>query len=270
MRDVAGFVYGLRMSVTRGDFLKSLGKSLPGMVLGSGVTAAAQKFLSKMAAVTGEGPNAGGAPAVPAAAPARSAQPEFIRRGRPEGNRMALTFDDGPSPGVTDRILDELKQRGLHATFFMIGQKVAAAPDLARRVLAEGHDVANHTYSHPDLTSLPEAKAAEEIQKMQDVMAELLHHKPVWFRPPFGSFRRTQMPLVHERGLRTVIWSVDSGDWALPGEAKILETILQNTKPGSIIVCHDLHGQTADVIGRVLDGLVERGLSPVTMTALMA
>jgi peptidoglycan/xylan/chitin deacetylase (PgdA/CDA1 family) len=257
------------MSVTRGDFLKSLGKSLPSIVLGSGVAVTAQKFLSKLAAATGDGMQPGG-PAGSMKPPAlMSTQAEFIHSGPTEGNRVALTFDDGPTPGVTDRILDELKQRGLLATFFMIGQCVAAAPDLARRVLDEGHTAANHTYTHPRLTSLSESQAADEIQKTQELMASLLNHRPAWFRPPFGALRQDQAPLANSRGLRIVMWNVDPADWSQPGEDKIIGTILRDTKPGSIIVCHDKYPQTANALGPMLDGLRERGFSPVTMTALM-
>jgi len=202
------------MSVTRGTFLKALGKSLPGMVLGSGAATAARTLLGKMAAVS----NAPGATEFPAPAVATNQEVasgpkvEFITSGPPDGNRIALTFDDGPTPGVTDRILDELQKRKLHATFFMIGQRIAAAPDLARCVLAEGHEVGNHTFTHPKLTTLSDQQADAEIQKTQDIMAEVLNHRPAWFRPPYGALRQDQAAMLASRGLGIVLWSVDSKD----------------------------------------------------------
>jgi peptidoglycan/xylan/chitin deacetylase (PgdA/CDA1 family) len=241
------------------------------MVLGSGVAAAAQKVIGKMAAASG-GSEASAAPADPAApetASVESAKFEHINRGPTEGNRVAFTFDDGPIPGVTTRILDEFKKRQLHATFFMIGQQIAAHPELARRVLAEGHDVGNHTYTHPKLPSLDYDQANAEIQKTAEVMLETMNHRPVWFRPPYGELRPDQFRLVQKHGLRSVFGDVSTKDWSQPGEDKILAKILNDTQPGSIIICHDFSEQTANCLGQALDGLLERGFSPVTLTALL-
>jgi peptidoglycan-N-acetylglucosamine deacetylase len=264
------------MSITRGEFLKSLRKSIPGMVLGSGVATAAQKVLGKMAAASGApvakdfpAPSPTVAPNPKIAETAQGTKIEFITSGPPDGNRVALTFDDGPTPGITDRILDELKRRKLHATFFMIGLRIAAAPDLARRVLAEGHDVGNHTFTHPKLTTLPDHEVEAEIQKTQDILYEVLNHRGAWFRPPYGALRRNQAGIVQKAGLRVVLWNVDSADWSQPGEAKIAGTVLAETKPGSIILCHDMHRQTADGLGPILDGLFERGFAFATLSELL-
>jgi peptidoglycan/xylan/chitin deacetylase (PgdA/CDA1 family) len=251
------------MFVSRGNFLKTLGKSIPGMVLDGGVATAAHTLWGKMA-------SASSAMKIPAVtAKPEIARIDFIRSGPPDGNRVALTFDDGPTPGVTELILDELKRHKFHATFFMIGQRIAAAPDLARRVLAEGHDVGNHTFTHLNLTALAEQQADAEIQKTQDIIGEVLHHRAVWFRPPYGLLRRNQAGLIHKAGLRPVLWNVDSADWSQPGEASIIRTVLAETTPGSIVVCHDLHAQTANSLGAILDGLVERGLLLATLSALL-
>ena len=259
------------MSVTRGDFLKQLGKSLPGMVLGSGIAAAAHKVLGKMAAASGAMDNSAPAPGADGSNPEteRETKLGFLRSGPTDGNRVALTFDDGPNPGVTDRILDELKQRKLHATFFMIGQRIAAAPDLARRVLAEGHEIANHTFTHPNLTVLSDQQVEDEIQKTEDIMGEVLNHRARWFRPPYGALRRNQAALLAKHGLGIVLWSVDPGDWAQPGTDKIVEAILNGAKPGSIILCHDMHRQTADGVGAVCDELRERNLSIGRLSTLL-
>ena len=253
------------MSVSRGKFLKSLGKSIPGLVLGGGVATAAQTLLGRMAA--GAAREASG----PAAKEpmTKIAKVDFITRGPSAGHQVALTFDDGPTPGVTDLILDALKQRQLRATFFMVGNRLASAPDLARRVRAEGHEVGNHTFTHAKLNALPDGEAVREIQKTQDLMGELLNHRPAWFRPPYGALRRNQVPMIQAAGLEVVLWEVDSGDWSQPGDDPIAETVLKGTRPGSIILCHDLHRQTADAVPRVLDGLLDRGFTFSTVSGLM-
>jgi peptidoglycan/xylan/chitin deacetylase (PgdA/CDA1 family) len=170
---------------------------------------------------------------------------------------------------VTELILDELKRHRLHATFFMIGQRIAAAPDLARRVLAEGHEIGNHTFTHLKLAALTDAQVEAEIQKTQDIMGEVLSHRATWFRPPFGALRQNQVAILEKVGLRVALWSVDSQDWSQPGEAKITATVLKETKPGSIIICHDLHMQTAAAIDPILDGLIDRGFTFATLSALL-
>jgi peptidoglycan/xylan/chitin deacetylase (PgdA/CDA1 family) len=257
------------MSVTRGKFLKAIGKSLPGMLLGSGPGVAAQKLLAKMAAASGMGTSATGERTSLELVENEPAPAHVIYQGPVDGSRIALTFDDGPTPGVTDRILDELKQRGLHATFFMIGQRVVISPDLARRVLAEGHVVANHTLTHAKLTELPDAQAAREIERAQAVFAEVLNHRPVWFRPPFGFLRPSQLPLVHNQGMQTVMWSIDTRDWARPGEGQIVSKVLGEVQAGAVILCHDMYAQTANAVAAILDGVLARGFKPVTLSALM-
>lgn len=249
--------------LSRGKFLRSLGSSLTGAALGTGVATAAQLLAGRVASVVAERT----APPVPNEK--KRAEIPWIKTGPSEGKRIALTFDDGPTPGVTELILDELQQRKLHATFFMIGERVAAAPELARRVLAEGHEIGNHTFTHPKLTTLSDQRVVEEIQKTQNLLGEQLDYRPAWFRPPFGALRKNQSQLVQKEGLGIVFWSVDSVDWSQPGEAKIVDVVLAQTKPGAIILCHDLHLQTARSIGQILDELQNRQLIFDTVTSLI-
>ena len=267
-RDGAG--YPGAMSVTRGDFLKQLGKSLPGMVMGGGIAAAAQTFLGKVAAASGAGNDA----TPPAHRRIKSANHQddraaFVTMGPVDGKRIALTFDDGPTPGVTELILDELQRRRLHATFFMIGERIAGAPELARRVLAEGHEIGNHTFTHPKLNQMTDLQIDVEIQKTQDVMRDLLGCTAHWFRPPYGALRPSQAGIPAAQGLRVALWSVDSRDWTQPGEAEIVRAVLAETRPGSIILCHDLHRQTANGLGAILEGLLERGSTFETLSTFL-
>jgi peptidoglycan/xylan/chitin deacetylase (PgdA/CDA1 family) len=254
--------------VSRGKFLRSLGSSVTGMALGTGIGIAAQVLASKVAAAFPET-----AAAMPTPATGKkpdSAFDPFICGGSAEGNRIALTFDDGPTPGVTERILDELKKRNVLATFFMIGQKVAAEPDLVRRVAGEGHEIGNHTFSHPNLNSLPDQQVRLEIQQAQDIITNTIKIRPTYFRPPFLAFRRNQAPLAQDMGLSIIYGNNDSRDWSQPGEGKITDAILSQAKCGYIIICHDLHVQTANCIGPILDNLHERGLCIAKMSSFLA
>jgi peptidoglycan/xylan/chitin deacetylase (PgdA/CDA1 family) len=113
-------------------------------------------------------------------------------------------------------------------------------------------------------------RAEEEIQKTQDVIHDVLGLQPAWFRPPYGDFRDNLAPLVTSRNMRIVMGNVDPADWSKPGEDKIIEVIARDAKPGAIAICHDMHAQTANAIGAVLDQLIAAGLQPVTLSELMA
>lgn len=190
--------------------------------------------------------------------------PHFINSGPGFGNRLALTFDDGPTPGVTERVLEQLSRRNLHATFFLIGSKVDATPHLVRRVVDEGHDIANHSYTHPRLSGMSDAAVEQQLARTQESIIRACGVTPVWFRPPYGAFRREQGPLASKLGLGVAYWSVDPQDWAQPGASTITHRVLTAAQPGSIILLHDLHSQTADAVPAIFDGLIERAFTPAS------
>jgi len=193
----------------------------------------------------------------------------FVNHGPGFGNRVALTYDDGPSPGVTDIILKELDRRQLKATFFMIGKKVRAYPSLAREVAAAGHELANHTFTHPSLSRLSNDQVISELRQCQEAIGEVTGQEPVWFRPPYGAFRKNQGHMPRAEHLGVAYWSVDPRDWSRPGISRITHTVLNNTRPGSIILLHDLHRQTAEATPTVLDGLEEKDFFLTPMSGLL-
>lgn len=209
-------------------------------------------------------------PPGPSPPPAGSTRAYVVNQGPGFAKRVALTFDDGPSPGVTDKVLAELDRRRLKATFFMIGKKAELYPALAAEVAAAGHEVANHSYTHPALSRLPTDRVEYEIFKAQDVIAQATGRQPVWFRPPYGAFRPAdQGAIPRAKSLGIAMWSVDPRDWAKPGSQAIVQRVTSHARPGSIILLHDLHDQTAQATGDLLDRLLDQSFNLTTMTQLL-
>jgi peptidoglycan-N-acetylglucosamine deacetylase len=157
----------------------------------------------------------------------------------PGGPReIALTFDDGPSEPYTSQILDVLKANHVHATFFLCGSAAERYPDLVRRIKAEGHEIGNHTYSHPWLYLMDKDKIAGEIDRTQDVLQKISGTRPRLFRPPYGVRWFSLWPILQERGLTMVLWSMRGYDGRY-GAADIARTSLEQLQPGGILLLHD-------------------------------
>jgi len=164
--------------------------------------------------------------------------PTIRRAGR--ANALALTFDDGPNPAITPRLLDLLGRNGVRATFFLIGRFVRACPELAREIAARGHVVGNHTDTHPNLIWLSSAHIAEELGRCQESIAEATGAvKPRWMRPPYG-FRGPHLDAeVRRQGIQGVVmWTVIGYDWK-PQPAERLIARLRRVGGGDLVVLHD-------------------------------
>jgi peptidoglycan-N-acetylglucosamine deacetylase len=184
---------------------------------------------------------------------------------------IAMTFDDGPSAENTPRLLEMLKQRNIKATFFLIGQNVASNPDLVRRILAEGHEIGNHSWTHPQLSRLSDQKVTAEITKTQDAIKEASGFTPTLLRPPYGAITPRQREWIEDQfGLSIILWSIDPFDWKRPGASVITQRILSQARPGAIILSHDIHKQTVDAMPATLDGLMRKGFKFVTVSQLIA
>ncbi|MFQ3670251.1 MAG: polysaccharide deacetylase family protein [Verrucomicrobiia bacterium] len=203
---------------------------------------------------------------------ARYTGPETWVRSVPGvGPYVSLTFDDGPHPLHTPRLLDILAREGVLATFFVIGKNVQSYPGVAQRIVAEGHEIANHTWSHPDLMLLAESRVAEEIERCQTVIQEVTGRTPTLFRPPYGSFSRARGGwLKSTYGLTTVMWSVDPQDWRLPGTSVVAQRMLAAVHQGAILLAHDIHAPTIEAMRTVVPGLKSRGYTCLTTSGLLA
>jgi peptidoglycan/xylan/chitin deacetylase (PgdA/CDA1 family) len=187
------------------------------------------------------------------------------------GNYIAITFDDGPHPQNTPRLLDILAARNIKATFYVIGRSVDLHPGVLRRTVAEGHEIGNHSHTHRLLSKLSESEVRQEMQRCQDAVGRAAGVRMRTMRPPYGGLLQSQREMVHrEFGYPTILWSVDPLDWKRPGPSVIASRILSGTTAGGIVLAHDLHSQTVDAMPATLDGLLRRGFKFVTVSQLIA
>lgn len=187
------------------------------------------------------------------------------------GNYIAITFDDGPHPQNTPRLLDMLAQRNIKATFYVIGRSVNLHPNVVRRTVAEGHEIGNHSQTHRLLSKLGDTELRQEMKLCQDAIGSAAGVRPRTMRPPYGGLLQRQRELVHaEFGYPTILWSVDPLDWKRPGASVITSRILTGTTAGGIVLAHDLHAQTVDAMPATFDGLLKRGFKFVTVSQLIA
>jgi len=220
---------------------------------------------------------AGNAQSTPATAnsPASAAPPAPAKISyssvKTDGPCIALTFDDGPSAATTPRLLDMLAQRHIKVTFFVVGQMVEAHPEILQREAAEGHEIGNHTWDHPDLAKKPDDVVRSQLQRTQDIIVQTLGAAPKLMRPPYGALAPKQRQWINkEFGYKIILWAVDPMDWKRPGSAVVAQRILSQTRAGDIILVHDIHPPTVDAMPAVLDGLLAKGFKFVTVSELLA
>lgn len=187
------------------------------------------------------------------------------------GKFVAITFDDGPHPRNTPRLLDMLAERNIKATFYVIGRSVDMHPGVLRRTVAEGHEIGNHSHTHRLMTRLGVEEVREEMQRCEDAIGKAAGVRPRTMRPPYGGLRQGQRELVHsEFGYPTIMWSVDPLDWQRPGPSVVARRLISGASPGGILLAHDLHAQTVDAMPQTLDGLLRQGYKFVTVSQLIA
>jgi peptidoglycan-N-acetylglucosamine deacetylase len=191
-----------------------------------------------------------------------------IRFGADTSKRIALTFDDGPHPKFTVKVLDVLRERKVKATFFVLGSQVKRYPKILRQIADEGHEIGNHSFSHKFFTAISNDLISREIADTQNEIKSVLGYAPVLFRPPYGAFRQDTKTVFHEQNLKIILWSVDTKDWRVRNRDKIIHSVTNNTRSGSIILCHDIHKATLDALPEILDRLMSEGYQFQTVTEL--
>jgi len=186
---------------------------------------------------------------------------------------IALTFDDGPSRH-TDRLLDALYERGVPATFFVLGSRVERYPDTARRIVAEGHEIGNHTFGHPFLTRLCADSIYNELIWTSNTIYHTTGVRPSLMRPPYGAHNQTVRNVAAELGYPVIMWSVDTRDWERRNVNAIMSHIVRpngtlRVRHGHNILMHDIHSTTVDAAIVMVDLLLSHGFTFVTVSELL-
>ncbi|MBP3950812.1 polysaccharide deacetylase family protein [Bacillus sp. YZJH907-2] len=199
-----------------------------------------------------------------------------VLRGPMTENRVALTFDDGPDPRFTPQLLDVLSKFNVPATFFVMGARAEAYPEITKRMANEGHIIGNHTYWHPNLVQENIASLKREIRQTEDVIADLVGYRTKLFRPPYGFLYNELVEEVAELNYTIIGWSLDTLDWRELGADNIAYNVINNIEPGSIILMHDGGEWDADRTGtieslkQIIPVLQEQGFEFVTVPELLS
>lgn len=182
---------------------------------------------------------------------------------------IALTFDDGPHPGYTERLLHILRDYHVPATFFLVGQMAEQHPSLVRAEAEAGHSIANHTYHHLSLPKIPEDAAATEIKACGEVLRSITGKAPRLFRPPGGEYNDATAEATEALGYRMILWTDDPGDYTSPGTDVITRRTLERASNGGIILLHDGIEQTIQVLPEIIQTLKARGFQFVTVDEML-
>jgi peptidoglycan/xylan/chitin deacetylase (PgdA/CDA1 family) len=183
-----------------------------------------------------------------------------------EQRKVALTFDDGPSPLWTEPLLEGLKERNVKATFFVTGENAEAYPEILQKMQAEGHLIGNHSYSHVQLTAIGEEQALEEIYRTNEAIYNCTGTYPEFLRPPFGSIKEE---LEKKTDMMVVLWDVDPTDWCRTSVVTITKSVVENVQDHSIILLHDQYESSVKAALQIVDTLQKEGYEFVTVDEIL-
>ena len=180
--------------------------------------------------------------------------------------RVALTFDDGPHRIYTKNLLDGLRERGVKATFFVVGENIPGNEDLIRQMEADGHLIGNHTYDHADISKLSDEENCRELQKTSDLVKEITGHGTAYVRPPFGNWKDTMDCRVT---MISVKWTIDTLDWKSKNVTEIIGKVMQQISDHDIILMHDYYETSVEAALQIVDRLQQEGYEFVTVEDLI-
>lgn len=199
-----------------------------------------------------------------------------IRRGPGAARRIALTFDDGPDPVNTPKVLALLQAHRARGTFFVIGERAARAPEIVQEMAARGHEVENHSWSHSNLWCCGPRRTAAEISRVQDLVGNLTGRPPQFFRPPWGMVNLAVFPTLRRLGIRCVLWTVQPEGLRAVEPGEIAVRVLRGARPGAIVDLHDAEGvrgapaRLLEALPPMLEGLADAGYECVSLAELLA
>ncbi len=195
-----------------------------------------------------------------------------IRKHHNSEKKIALTFDDGPHNEYTPQILDILDEYGIKATFFVIGNNCKGNVEILKREISSGHEIGNHTYSHPHIAKIDTETLFGEIVKTEDILFGLDEKRPTLFRPPEGVYSKAVSEMLEKLDYIPVLWTVDTLDWKSPSAKKISDTVINNVFSGAIILCHDYvsgKSSTPEALKIFIPELINQGYKFVTVSELL-
>ncbi len=205
----------------------------------------------------------------PPANPKSEATDQLIKRVDDINNMVALTFDDGPFPQMTAQYLAVLDRLNVRATFFMVGQRIKDYPELARKVVQYGSEIGSHSWGHARLDQLTAEAIAEDLRLVENQVQTNLSREISLLRPPYGGRNDNVLAVAKQLGYKVIIWDVDPRDWEDPPPEKIVAGVLEQVKPGSIIIMHEGHPNTLKALPVIIQRLRERGLEPVPVSEML-
>lgn len=182
------------------------------------------------------------------------------------GSVVALTFDDGPHKIYTKQLLEGLRERGIHATFFLMGENLEGNEELIRQMKQDGHLIGNHSFCHVELTKAGTEAVCRDVEKTGEMIKNLTGQYPQYLRPPYGDWSEE---LEEKLDLETVFWTVDSLDWKLQNTEKIVKRVEKSVKNGDIILMHDIFSTSVEAALQLVDELRSQGYQFVTVDELM-
>lgn len=225
--------------------------------------------LAQMLDAAQESDSSGDAPGAAGEAQSPTSEVRYSNPGA--GMKLALTFDDGPHPEHTKKILDFLARYNIRATFFVVGENAEIYPELIRRELSEGHEVGNHTYTHADLSKLSYRQQCDEVIFAENVLYEENEHRTCLLRPPGGLYNKNTFRMAQRFDYTVILWSLDTRDWAHTPSDKIVNKVLTKVKDGDVLLFHDYiagDSPTLSALEKIIPELIKRGYEFVTVSEL--